>query len=256
MGKLYERADLYDLLDSEPRFRMFERNWEAMLDGKDVRTLLDVSIGSGSATLPAARLGIKICGSDLSEAMLARCRKKAEAMGVAAELKQADFRDLSCWEGRLFDCVASTGNALPYVSNDDVLCALRRMDTLVRPGGYLCFDVRNWDKILRERQRFYLYNPIFDGDTRVNMIQFWDYNSDGSMTFNICYTFERENRIVGKEIFEERYNPVPQTLLLGRLRQMGYESIEVRGYPHRDGENIEEVEWYSVIARKMRETGE
>ena len=45
---------------------------------------------------------------------------------------------------------------------------LAGMDALVREGGWLYFDLRNWDRILRERKRFYLYNPFFDGETRVN----------------------------------------------------------------------------------------
>ena len=98
--------------------------------------------------------------------MLERCRKKAERRGWSVDLRQSDFRDLSCWSGMTFGCVASTGNSLPYVENDEVLDVLGRMDRLVEPGGYLYFDTRNWDQILRDRQRFYLYNPFFDGETR------------------------------------------------------------------------------------------
>ena len=89
------------------------------------------------------------------------------------------------------DCVASTGNALAYVSNEDVLMTLERMDAHVRPGGYLCFDSRNWEKIQREKQRFYLYNPFFHNGTRVNLVQVWDHNPNGSITFNLLYTFEQ-----------------------------------------------------------------
>ena len=31
-----------------------------------------------------------------------------------------------------FDCVASTGNSLPHVNNDDVLTALEQMNSLVK----------------------------------------------------------------------------------------------------------------------------
>ena len=140
MSKLYDRADIYDLIDSDQRTETVRRDWKEFLDQREIHTLLDVSIGTGSMTLPLQELGIEISGSDLSEAMLARCETKADAKGKHAELKCSDFRDLSCWEGKEFDCVVSTGNALGYVSNSDVALALEKMDSLVKPGGYLCYS--------------------------------------------------------------------------------------------------------------------
>ena len=52
MGALYDRADIYDLIETEERFSVYRQHWEHMLGGLDVGTLLDVSIGSGSVTLP------------------------------------------------------------------------------------------------------------------------------------------------------------------------------------------------------------
>lgn len=250
VGKLYDRADIYDLIESGERFQMYRRHWERVLDGTGIRSLLDVSIGSGSVTLPLAELGTAVSGSDLSGAMLDRCRDKAAARGYAVELHQSDFRELSCWAGRSFDCVASTGNSLPYVSNGQVRSVLAGMDALVREGGWLYFDLRNWDRILRERKRFYLYNPFFDGETRVNLVQAWDYHPDGTMTFNLLYTFEREQRIVQQEIFEEHYFPVPRQLLLDELARLGYGEIRLFPFPAMLRQGAEEAEWYCVLARK------
>ena len=147
MSQLYDRAEIYDLIENEKRTESIRRDWKQFLGEREIHSLLDVSIGTGGMTLPLQELGIEIFGSDLSEAMLSRCSVKAIAKNKPIELKCSDFRDLSCWKDRLFDCVASTGNALAYVSNEDVLMTLERMDAHVRPGGYLCFDSRNWEKI-------------------------------------------------------------------------------------------------------------
>ena len=212
--------------------------------------MLDVSIGSGSATLQLAELGVSLSGSDLSGEMLASCRKKAEARQLKVELQQCDFRTVAEHFSGPFDCVASTGNSLPYVSNEDVLKTLEQMDALVKPGGYLYYEIRNWDKILWERNRFYLYAPFFDGDTRINLTQVWDYHDDGSMTFNILYVFERENRPFQKEVFEERYIPIGRELMLNRLREMGYRP-EVLNYPSQFQKiPPEEADWYCVLAKK------
>ena len=250
MASLYDRADIYDLLENEDRFQAYQRHWEQVLQGTEIQTVLDVSIGTGNVTLPLAALGKKLWGSDLSRAMLEKCREKAGRRGYEVELRQGDFRELACWEGMQFDCVASTGNSLPYVENGQLLSALGRMDALVKEGGYLYFDMRHWDRILRERQRFYLYNPFFDGETRVNLVQAWDYNPDNTMTFNLLYTFERENKIVGKEIFEEHYFPIERRLLLEKLAELGYGEIRQFCFPAFLKQEAGNEEWFCVLAKK------
>ena len=183
MHQLYDRADIYDLIESEARMQITRNDWKSLLAGKAIQTFLDVSIGTGGITLPLQELGIEVYGSDLSDSMLERCRKKALKKQKPLELRCCDFRDLSVWGGKHFDCVASTGNSLAYVSNDDILKVLEEMDAHVRHGGYICFDSRNWEKIKQEKQRFYLYNPFFHGEDRINLVQVWDHNPDGTITF-------------------------------------------------------------------------
>lgn len=251
MASLYDRADIYDLLETEERYQITKRHWERVLSGKRVQSLLDVSIGSGNLTLPLAELGVRLYGSDLSGPMLEKCREKAEEKGFPIDLRISDFRRLDENFNMTFDCVASTGNSLPYVTNAEVLDALGQMDRLVKPGGCLYFDIRNWDKILETKQRFYLYNPTFLDDVRMNLVQVWDHHGDGSMTFNLLYTFERENKIFQKEVFEEHYFPVKRHLLLDQLDKLGYGEIEIMCLPaFVEAVKPEEFDWYCVLARK------
>ena len=251
MPTLYDRADIYDLMENKERHGWYKQHWEHILQNAGFHTLLDVSIGSGSVTLPLCELGVELSGSDLSSAMLKNCAKKAENRGLDLELKQSDFRDLSCWAGRKFDCVASTGNSLAHVKTDDIPGVLEQMDALVADGGWLYFDTRNWDRILQEHQRFYLYNPFFDGGTRINLMQVWDYPDDGSMIFNLLYTFERDNKIVQKEVFEEHYHPIPRKLLLDKLAALGYRDVRQFPFPAMTKvDNIEDAPWYCVLAKK------
>ena len=252
MSQLYDRADIYDLIEDEKRTEIIRKDWKEFLGDRQIQTLLDVSIGTGGMTLPLQELGIEISGSDLSEAMLSRCGKKSAAKQKPIELKCCDFRDLSCWQDRKYDCVASTGNALGYVSNDDILKTIEKMDSHVRPGGYLCFDSRNWEKIRREKQRFYLYNPFFRDGTRVNLVQVWDHNPDGSITFNLLYSFEQDNRIVQKEIFEEHYHPFALSIVERKLTELGYDIPCVRPFPCSIPEtDFDKMDWYRVIAQKQ-----
>ena len=202
MASVYDRTDIYDLFDSPKKDAQTLSHWQAVFNGRPIRSALDVSIGTGSLTLPLGQLGVSLYGSDLSDSMLARCQ----------------------------------------------------MDALVEPGGCLYFDLRNWDRIVGQKKRFYCYNPAFlpNGD-RVNLMQVWDHLSDGSIVFNLVYTFERDNKIFQKERFEEHYHPVPQKLLLDKLTQLGYQDIQVKAFPVQFGAfDIENSEWYCVLAHKAK----
>lgn len=105
MASLYDQPELYDLTDKESKDKITLIHWERLLAGKNIQTVLDVSIGTGGLTLPMTELGIILSGSDLSEKMLARCREKAEKRGVHVDLKSSDFRCVSnAFDGK-FDCV-------------------------------------------------------------------------------------------------------------------------------------------------------
>lgn len=254
MQSLYDRADIYDLFENDRRWGIVREHWKKVLGEKKIRSFLDVSYGTGNLTLPLAELGIEIYGSDLSDAMLRRGKEKAEQKGFQVNLRQCDFRNLGRAFNQKFACVASTGNSLAYVTNGEVLDVLEQMDSLVNPGGWLYFDLRNWDKILREKNRFYVYEPVFVDDARVNCVQLWDYNSDGSMTFNILYTFERDNRFFKKEQFAERYIPIKREILLKKLADLGYRDLQAHCHPACfEGISAEDAEWYCVIARKARD---
>ena len=148
MASIYDSPALYDKIEDEARAGVYRAHWARVLGDTAIDTLLDVSIGSGSLTLPLAGLGVRLFGSDLSGAMLAQCRQKAAAQGVTVELVQSDFCAVAERFDRRFGCVASTGNSLPHVPNAALARALEQMDRLVKPGGLLYLDTRNWDKIL------------------------------------------------------------------------------------------------------------
>ncbi|MDO4753814.1 MAG: class I SAM-dependent methyltransferase [Bacillota bacterium] len=271
MGSIYDRTDIYDLFESEGKYQATKKHWETVLEGRlltsggissTAYSALDVSIGTGSLTLPLAELGFALYGSDLSPSMLEKCKENAHTKHLEIHLRQCDFRMLRPHftgkkNGKSFDLVMSTGNSLPYVRNDELLDVLEEMDTLVSPGGYLYVDLRNWDKIMKERNRFYLYNPVFrihpetQEEERINLTQVWDYHEEGSVRFHLLYTFETERKIHRREIFEERYYPVEQKVLLDKIREMGYSEIEIGRLPAQFGKfDLERDDWYYIIAKK------
>lgn len=250
MGTIYDRADIYDLGFDERKHNIVKEHWQILLAEKNIKSILDCSIGSGNLTLPLAELGYNVSGSDLSEAMLSKCGKKAKDLGLSLELFQSDFRRIHESAGKTYDCVMSTGNSLPYVSNEDLLAVLEKMDLLINPSGYLYFDSRNWDKILKEKQRFYFYPPVITDEERVDSFQVWDYNPDGSMIFNIVFSFEREGNLVQREIFTEHYHPIGKAEILQKLQNMGYRICNEENFPLQCKIPLDEFEWYCILAQK------
>lgn len=62
-------------------------------------------------------------------------QKKGRCKTLDIELECCDFRTVSGRFSGKFDCVASTGNSLLHVNNEEVLKTLEQMDALVKPGG-------------------------------------------------------------------------------------------------------------------------
>jgi SAM-dependent methyltransferase len=70
----------------EPRASDSEIAWYATRLPRTAGPVLDVMAGSGRLLIPLLEAGFRVHGVDISEAMLASCRKRLEASGAAAEL--------------------------------------------------------------------------------------------------------------------------------------------------------------------------
>jgi ubiquinone/menaquinone biosynthesis C-methylase UbiE len=94
--------------------------------------VLDVGIGTG-ANLPCYPPGLRITGIDLSPAMLAVARQRAQELGVDARLREGDAQALP-FDDASFDTVVCT-LVLCAVPDDDA--AIAEMHRVLRPGGNL-----------------------------------------------------------------------------------------------------------------------
>jgi SAM-dependent methyltransferase len=79
LGTLFHDAE-------EPRASAGEIAWYAARLPRTSGPVLDVMAGSGRLLIPLLEAGFRVHGVDISEVMLASCRKRLEASGAAAEL--------------------------------------------------------------------------------------------------------------------------------------------------------------------------
>lgn len=251
MADLYQFPDIYEERFTERANQAYKSHYEKLFSGRDIRSLLDCSFGTGCLTFCLAELGYQISGSDLNACMLKRAREKAVERGLDISLVQCDFRELSQHFAPGFDCVMSTGNALAHVSHADIEQTLQQMDRLIRPGGCLYFDSRNWEKELQEKKRFRWGQPFFREDgVRINYLQDWIYHDDGSVSIYISQSYEREGKIFESREFEEHLHPFPVKLVTSALKQLGYNEWVIHPFPWFNDRPLEQTDWYCLLAQK------
>lgn len=246
---LYVNPDIYDVMYSGGKDDHLRGYYTRVLGGRNIETIHDCSFGTGHLTLVLAELGYKVSGSDLSSEMLKNGALNAKERGLDIPLFEADFRQVDQHLDKHVDCIMSTGNSLAHVDNEGVGQALTSMAACVKAGGYLYLDTRNWDKIIDEKERFFLYNPIMKNDERINLVQVWDHLSDKHVRFNMLYTFEKNNRIYKKEIMELQYYPVLLEFFKEVLKDLSFEEIEVFNFGP-DKCDFQDMNWYAIIAKK------
>lgn len=102
--------------------------------------VLEIGVGSGRVAVPTALAGIDVVGVDNAPGMLAMAAAKAEALGVAIELRRADMRDLP--DLGTYPLVTVPFRAFLHLSTDGERHAvLRSLRGALAPGGTLAFDV-------------------------------------------------------------------------------------------------------------------
>lgn len=109
----------------------------ARLRAEGALRLLEIGAGTGQDSAFFAENGLEVVATDLSEAMVARCRAKGVDARVM-DVLQLDF------DAESFDAVF-TFNCLLHVPNADLPAVLERIHTVLRPGGLFYLGVYGGD---------------------------------------------------------------------------------------------------------------
>jgi SAM-dependent methyltransferase len=107
---------------------------------------VELGVGNGRITIEAARRGVDITGVDVSPAMLALCRERATAAGVAGKIRliESDMRafPLSSPASLIAIPFHSIGHV---VSLDEKAALARHVHSQLAPGGRFVFDMFVFD---------------------------------------------------------------------------------------------------------------
>ncbi|MGA2479782.1 MAG: class I SAM-dependent methyltransferase [Spirochaetia bacterium] len=129
--------------------------FDRLFDENKTASVLDAACGTGMHAIAFARRGMRCAGADLSPAMIGRARENASAATATVDFQVAAFGELRRKFSAPFDAITCLGNSLPHLPDDSSLAAcLADFAGLLRAGGLLVIQNRNYDRVLRERQRF------------------------------------------------------------------------------------------------------
>jgi len=137
LPSVFDDGDVYDLVLAD---LPYGRDFYVGLAREAKGPVLDVACGTGRILLACLKAGIDIEGVDLFEPMLARLRKKADAMGLSPRVHHADMSEFSL--SRHFAFVMIPFNAFIHnMTQEAQIRCLARCREHLSPGGLLAFDV-------------------------------------------------------------------------------------------------------------------
>jgi SAM-dependent methyltransferase len=105
-------------------------------EGKEI---LDVACGGGRHTIPLARAGYEMTGTDISAQFLGSARTAADAAGAAVDWLQYDMRELP-WSRR-FEGALCFGNSFGYVGRKGTDDAVASIAATLRPGAAFVLEI-------------------------------------------------------------------------------------------------------------------
>ncbi len=120
---------------------------ETLLKAQGVKTILDMTCGTGSQVLYLAQKSYKITGGDLSPYLIKIAQNKAKEMKLGVQFLEGDMRNIKVGQ---FDAVITIFSAIGHVSKSDFEKTLRNIRHNLNPGGIYIFDIFNLQALTEE----------------------------------------------------------------------------------------------------------
>ena len=134
-----ELSPLFDLVGSGSKNDV-NRVIGKILKQHRVKTVLDLTCGTGSQVMWLSKHGFTVTGSDLSSKLLEIAKEKLRKAKVKATLHQGDMRSQKLGQ---FDAVVTIFNAVGHLTKKGFEKAMRNIHRNLKPGGIYVFDIFN-----------------------------------------------------------------------------------------------------------------
>lgn len=142
-------AQIYDQIMAGVDYDDWAEYISTLIDrhgGVAAKTALDLACGTGSTALALARRGFDVTGLDLSSAMIAVARSKAQKEGLRGGFMQADMREFTL--SAAVGLVTAFQDGLNYLlSEEDIRRTFFSVHRALSPGGLFIFDINRIEKL-------------------------------------------------------------------------------------------------------------
>ena len=187
-----KEAESYDAFN-ENSSKPINQFIEDILKKHGVKTVLDLTCGTGSQVFWLANRGYEVIGADINANMLKIARSKAKKEKLPLKFIQGDMRSLKVGE---FDAVVTIFNAVGHLTKLDFEAAIRNVHQNLKEGGLYIFDIFNLSYLLDGNNITKLtidWQEIVGG-TKVREIQYSIINEDGILaSYDIYYEQKRDD---------------------------------------------------------------
>lgn len=164
---------------------------ERLLKEQNVKTVLDMTCGTGSQVFYLAERGYEVIGSDFSPALLEMARRRAKTMNRQVTFIDGDMRDLKVGK---FDAVITMFNAIGHLVKSDFEKALQNIYANLKDNGVYIFDIFNLQAITDDIiDDFDMDIESMVNGVKIRNIQHSEIDRDkGLLTSHDCYTISQK----------------------------------------------------------------
>lgn len=253
----------YDRFVNWPARLAFELPFfQALFAEHGVREVLDVACGTGHHAIALAREGYTVTATDISPAMVAQAQANAHAAGVEVQFHNLGFGDLA--EGlsaaksgarfsARFGAVLCLGNSLPHVLTEEALQAtLRDFAAVLRPEGMVVIQNRNFDRVMRRRERFMSPEVHRQDDREWIFVRFYDFLSEDALQFNMVRLQRGEDGAWVPQVNQTHLRPWRYAEWEQQLQAAGLSVMGAYGSYNGEPFNAEESGDLILVARRDR----
>lgn len=186
-------ADIWDeLINWNGRARGEKTFFQDLLNASDAQRVLDAACGTGYHTIGLDKAGFDVVASDNCPKMLQKAQSNAADSGCGSVFLHADWRELEGLFEKTFDAVICLGSSLPHLHmKEDRIRALEQFYKILKPGGILVVDHRNFDALLagnfEGKGKFYYCSKTIQVSAKITkdgMAEFM-YSKNGSHTLQV-----------------------------------------------------------------------
>lgn len=172
-------SDFYEkMIDFEKNLELRKDAYQRIFSEKGVSA--DIGCGIGLDSIALALNGHDVTAFDVSPKMIEEAKKNAAKYKVDIEAQTHSFASLPKRYNRRFNYVVSVGNTIAHLDNKQLERAIKKIYSLLLPGGKVFLHILNYGLIKKENKRI---NNIANRDGKI-IIRFYDFRKN-NLDFNI-----------------------------------------------------------------------